>query len=109
MTAPSDRLEDVKRRHVELILNRHKGNVTKAAQCLGLPRRSLQRMLRRYDDIDRDIIRKGGVIPHSWTKAIGGLGRYMCVFCHRNSNDIARLGDPNHCPERARQLMEDRT
>ena len=41
-------LAAVARRHIQLVLKRHGGNVTAAAGVLGLHRRSLQRKIIRY-------------------------------------------------------------
>lgn len=41
-------LATIARRHIQLVLKRHGGNVTVAARVLGLHRRSLQRKIIRY-------------------------------------------------------------
>ncbi|MGZ6144234.1 MAG: helix-turn-helix domain-containing protein, partial [Myxococcales bacterium] len=41
-------LEDVERRHIELVLRRENGKVVRAAQVLGIARSSLYQKLQRY-------------------------------------------------------------
>ena len=53
--APTDLLEDrptleeLKRRYIQQVLTENEGNMTRAAAVLGVDRRSLYRMLERYE------------------------------------------------------------
>jgi DNA-binding NtrC family response regulator len=46
--APGKSLAEVERAHIERVLSQMQGNVTRAAQALGIDRRTLQRKLRAY-------------------------------------------------------------
>lgn len=46
----SQRLADVERAHIERVLTESDGNITRAAEVLGIDRRTLQRKLRAYDE-----------------------------------------------------------
>lgn len=41
-------LDELVREHIDRVLAENKGNISAAARALGLPRRTLQRKLRRY-------------------------------------------------------------
>jgi two-component system response regulator AtoC len=54
-------MEELQRRYLELVLGRHEGNRSRAAAALGLDRRTVQRMLAKYqiassseDEADED-------------------------------------------------------
>lgn len=46
-------LAEVERRYVCAVLARAKGNKTKTAKDLGIDRRTLHRMLKRFDKLDK--------------------------------------------------------
>ncbi|MBX3027182.1 sigma-54-dependent Fis family transcriptional regulator [bacterium] len=49
LTADLPTLEELKRRYIQHVVDLHAGNVSRAAAVLGIERRSLYRMLRRYE------------------------------------------------------------
>ena len=41
-------------------------------------------------------------IPHDWVSSPYGHGEWACRYCKATNREIAVIGDPNHCPDRAR-------
>lgn len=39
--------------------------------------------------------------PHNWVASPYGHGEWACTFCLATNREIAVIGDPNHCPDRA--------
>lgn len=39
--------------------------------------------------------------PHHWVPSPYGHGEWACTFCKATNREIAVIGDPNHCPQRA--------
>lgn len=42
------------------------------------------------------------VVPHEWVTSRLGHGEWQCRFCLATNREIAVIGDPNHCPDRAK-------
>lgn len=40
-------------------------------------------------------------IPHEWAPSPYGHGERACIHCKATNREIAVIGDPNHCPDRA--------
>jgi len=46
------------------------------------------------------------ITPHNWVKSRLGHGEWQCTYCLATNREIAVIGDPNHCPERAKLNKE---
>lgn len=40
--------------------------------------------------------------PHDWVPSPYGHGEWACTYCKATNREIAIIGDPNHCPDRAK-------
>ena len=41
--------------------------------------------------------------PHDWVPSPYGHGEWACRYCLATNREIAVIGDPNHCPDRAKK------
>jgi DNA-binding NtrC family response regulator len=60
VAAVGDRLEDLERAHVVEILARERGNKARAARALGVNRRSLYRIIEKYQITEEELTRQAG-------------------------------------------------
>jgi len=46
--------------------------------------------------------------PHEWIKSQLGHGEWQCIHCYATNREIAVIGEPNHCPDRAQKIENEK-